>query len=158
MSNVSDRADANWAMPKPMLAQSVVWYPGGVSKGEGAMPTPALVSAVHDRSVTLCILSPNSYNMNVRAGVRHVGDTMARDIEKAEVGSWDFNERDKRINKLLWDGDVERRAQRDKIDGLEHDNKVMQDQLADLVKQVTELTSQAGITLAQRPQKSESKK
>jgi hypothetical protein len=145
-------------MPKPMLAQAVIWYPGGVSKGEGAMPTPALVAAIHDRSVTLSILSPSSYNMNVRAGVRHVGDTAARDVEKVEVGTWDFNEKDKRVNKLLFDGTTELRRLNDKIDGLEHDNKLMQEQLADLVKQVTELTSQAGITLAQRPQKSESKK
>ena len=78
---------ALFKMPEASVGQTVVWYNGN----QGDKGTPAFVTKVGDRSLSLSILMENSLGFMCRSGVKHVKDSSATDHDKQKVGFWDHS-------------------------------------------------------------------
>ena len=76
-----------YQMPPAEVGLPVYWYPSG-SKAD--KPHAAFVSGAANRSLSLNILSPTTYNYLLRDGVRHVSDPDAKRVEFQESGAWDY--------------------------------------------------------------------
>lgn len=82
---------------RPELGQIVLWYPDA---DPNAPPHPAMVTAVGQEACCLNVFGPDTMNMRIREGARHVSDPLARRAETRSEGSWDFTPRDRRLMRL----------------------------------------------------------
>lgn len=82
--------------PKVELGQVVLWSQDG-----GASGTPAIVTKVGTKTLSLAVIAESYTNFLTRSGVRHVSDPDRKRGSNAEDGLWDLTARDKRINSVL---------------------------------------------------------
>lgn len=82
-----------FASPALERGDIVYWYDGGARSSAGHV---AIVTNVGSATICVNIVDPNSYNMRIRDGVRHLDDPRARDSELQENGAWDYTPRMRR--------------------------------------------------------------
>lgn len=98
MSRATLEPSPVFVMPAVERGQVVWWYPDGDTN---QIPIPAIVAGKNPRSVNLNIIDENSYNFRCRDGVRHRSDPDSRIAEVREQGVWELTDRDKKLDELL---------------------------------------------------------
>jgi hypothetical protein len=96
---MSEKATNEYKMPAVEEGQVIHWFHDGKA-GKDVRPIPGLVVKVGTRSLCVALFKENNYNLELRDGVRHVGDPAAKESEKREAGGWDYTQRDKDLMKL----------------------------------------------------------
>ena len=74
-----------YRMPAIDVGVDVWWFPA-----EGAPPHAAKVAALGFDTVCLHVFDPTLKSLDIKDGVRHVGDQRAKSFEVRENGLWDF--------------------------------------------------------------------
>lgn len=87
-----------YEMPAVELGMPVYWFPDG---DQSQQPFAGFVTKVGHDNVCVNILMPDSYNMRIKDGVRHMSDPLVRRKETQDAGGWDYQEWYKRIIDFL---------------------------------------------------------
>lgn len=90
-------ASTGYKMPHITVGMTVLWHDGGRRSNP---PAAAIVTAIYPEMVDLSILQPTAYNLQVKQGVRFVGDPNMQAIDHADVGAWDYTPETKLLHEL----------------------------------------------------------
>lgn len=82
---------ALFKMPEVSVGQVVVWYNGN----QGDKGTPAMVTKVGDRSLSVSVLLENASGFMCKSGVKHIKDPAVTDHDKNKVGFWEHTKQTK---------------------------------------------------------------
>jgi hypothetical protein len=91
-----------YRMPAISIGAIVLWYPNGA---RSVPPLPAIVTRINPRSLGLSIFAPDTHNLMLRDGVRHLDDPEFRKdpVRMGEEGGWDYTEESKALGQTLTD-------------------------------------------------------
>lgn len=89
-------------MPSAKVGMSVLWFPHGETQGG----TPAVVSHVGEKTLSLHIFLNLRNHVMYKDGVRHILDPEAKREEYIDAGAWDYSEVTK--DNLRMQSDIER--------------------------------------------------
>ncbi len=84
--------------PAAEVGMPVLWFPYG-DNANGVFP--ATVVKVNNQTLTLAVMTPDSLNLLVKEGVRHMSDPQARQAELRDQGGWAFPEWFMQLQRLL---------------------------------------------------------
>jgi hypothetical protein len=77
-----------FVMPEIRVGTVVLFYVGA---DRNQVPQAAMVTGVGHRNLVLSVFAPNTYNLLIRDGVRHMHDPdLLHNVDTREMGGWDY--------------------------------------------------------------------
>jgi hypothetical protein len=79
----------SFKMPEIFVGETVLWWPEGQPTPEDR-PSPAMVTGVSERTISLTAYEKDAYTGNPQDGVRHVGDPELKKQDVRLSGAWEY--------------------------------------------------------------------
>jgi hypothetical protein len=80
----------HFKMPEIKIGTLVLFYVGA---DRTQVPAAAMVTGIGQRNVILSVFQPNTYNLLIRDGVRHMNDPdLNHNADIREMGGWDYTD------------------------------------------------------------------
>lgn len=85
-------------MPDVQIGDTVLWYPDA-NQSHDDTPSPAIVTRVSERTISVSVVGEGIPGLNCYDGVRHISDPSLRRAEIRANGGWDYLPRQKEQQK-----------------------------------------------------------